>query len=407
MVTMINITNSESPTTTQQEEEALPILKNIPPVAIPVQMVKLPRKGLEMVVGVIKAEDLVPRGKIDKRIHVTDQGYQRELNTSRVRSLAKSITEKRVDLPTGILLNLREFQEEVHLERKAGDQAILKLNGNTDGVSSPEDLFEIDGMHRCESLKLCLEGDYERFRHFPIVFCLGLGWSLEDEIEQFYTVNSTAKSPPTNLAYDLLTSMARANADLMSSLEDAGQSWKVHGQQLAEVLNKESGVWQGRIRFSNQEKGVTTLPSAGFVRSIQQVLNGEFYSQLSQENQAQILMSYWEGLKKVLPDTFSNPEDSVMQKALGANVMHSILPTVIEIVRSRKESLLKPDPYANVLKNPLLSLSSENSNGDVVEGEKFWLSGPEGAAGSYSSSAGRRILTSRLRRELPPIESLL
>jgi len=34
----------------------------------------------------------------------------------------------------------------------------------------------------------------------------------------------------------------------------------------------------------------------------------------------------------------------------------------------------------------------------------FWLSGSEGAAGSYSSSAGRRVLTAKIRGLLPEIE---
>jgi hypothetical protein len=40
----------------------------------------------------------------------------------------------------------------------------------------------------------------------------------------------------------------------------------------------------------------------------------------------------------------------------------------------------------------------------IVRGADFWLAGAEGAAGSYSSNAGQRVLTAKLRGALPAIE---
>jgi hypothetical protein len=34
----------------------------------------------------------------------------------------------------------------------------------------------------------------------------------------------------------------------------------------------------------------------------------------------------------------------------------------------------------------------------------FWRSGPDGAAGQYSSNAGRRVLTARIKSMLPELD---
>ena len=60
--------------------------------------------------------------------------------------------------------------------------------------------------------------------------------------------------------------------------------------------------------------------------------------------------------------------------------------------------------YTDALEPVLLDLEGDTATGEPVRGSDFWLSGSEGAAGSYSSSAGRRVLTAKLRALLPEIE---
>jgi hypothetical protein len=53
----------------------------------------------------------------------------------------------------------------------------------------------------------------------------------------------------------------------------------------------------------------------------------------------------------------------------------------------------------------MAKLQGENSAGDPVGGIEFWASAPSGgAAGTYSSSAGRRVLAAKLRQLLPSVE---
>lgn len=59
--------------------------------------------------------------------------------------------------------------------------------------------------------------------------------------------------------------------------------------------------------------------------------------------------------------------------------------------------------YAKILEKALNRLQGENSNGEPVNGSEFWATAPAGAAGSYSSSAGRRVLAAKIRQLLPAV----
>ena len=115
-------------------------------------------------------------------------------------------------------------------------------------------------------------------------------------------------------------------------------------------------------------------------------------------------MAYWEGTRLVLPEVFTAPSDYVIQKSTGVQIMHGLLVSVLEYIRSTGRSVIEAQPYADAMQQTLLDLEGDTSNGDVVRGADFWLAGGEGAAGSYSSTAGRRVLTAKLRSALPPIE---
>src|SRR5262249_51608764 len=87
---------------------------------IPVVQTRTLRKRTPMVVGVIPAGALVDRYVIPRRDTRTKEGYQRDLATARVNRLVKELIARRVDLPTAILLNLREYREDLHLVKRDG-----------------------------------------------------------------------------------------------------------------------------------------------------------------------------------------------------------------------------------------------------------------------------------------------
>lgn len=76
---------------------------------------------------------------------------------------------------------------------------------------------------------------------------------------------------------------------------------------------------------------------------------------------------------------------------------------VIEIARSRGDAVTEPATYTKILRDAFEGIEGENATGETVTGIVFWQAAPIGAAGSYSSSAGRRVLVAKMQQRLPKI----
>lgn len=353
------------------------------------------RSGTPMVAGVIPAGSLVDRYVIPRRDARNKTGYQREISTTRVNRLMKDLRTKRVDLPTSILVNLRNYDPVEHLV-ETDDGLRFRLND--------EKLHVVDGQHRVEALARLVEEEPEKWSDFELPFVSMLGASEREEIRQFYVVNSTAKSVRTDLAFDLLKQRAESEPGVLDALIETGETWKVKGQQLVEDLERTSSLWKGRVRFPGDGSAGTVIGSAGLVNSLKPLLVTPYFGSITTANQVKVLTAYWEGVQLVIPEAFSEPSDYVIQKSTGALIMHGLLVSVLEYVRSTGRSVIEPQPYCDAMQDALLELEGDTSNGDVVRGSDFWLAGGDGAAGSYSSNAGRRVLTAKLRVALPAIE---
>ena len=352
------------------------------------------RKQLPMVIGLIPAGVLVSLHSIPRRDHRRKTGYQREVSVTRVNRLVKELRNREVDLPTAVLLNLRKYRPTEHLYQR----------GNQQFFSPGEELlFVVDGQHRIEALKRLVEADPENWVDFQIPFVCMLGANESEEMEQFYVVNSTAKSVRTDLAFDLLKQRAETDPEVMRSLVERGASWKVEAQTITEAIGK-TARWKGRIRFPGTPKAETTMGSAAMVNSLKGLLNTPYFGSIAIGNKVKILDAYWQGIREVLPDPFERPTDHSLQKSTGVQAMHALLMSVLEHVRSTGDSVLEPASYRKALRRTLLALEGDNSEGELVKGTDFWRAGPSGAAGSFSSNAGRRVLIAKLKSSLPEVE---
>jgi DGQHR domain-containing protein len=365
-----------------------------PRLQIPVVLTKTLRKNIEMVVGVITAGSLAEGYSIPRRDARKKTGYQREVSVNRVNRLMKELQARRVDLPTAVLLNLRSYHKEAHLLSNAG-QLLFCLND--------EELFVVDGQHRIEALCRLVDLDSARWSNFEIPFVCMLGASEQEEMEQFYVVNSTAKSVRTDLALDLLKQRAESDPDVLQSLEEQGSAWKVLAQGIAEELAKTS-LWKHRIRFPGDSKGETTIGSAGMVGSLKVLLDTPFFRMVKRDDQIKILDAYWQGLRTVLPEAFDDPLGYTLQKSTGVMAMHALLVSVIEYLRSKGKSLTEPGSFSEALQTALNELEGDTSMGELARGSDFWRAGSQGAAGSFSSNSGRRVLLAKLRGLLPRVE---
>ena len=85
-----------------ERTEEIPVIKSRPL-----------KKGPTVVVGVIKAEVLIDQCYTPRRNARTKEGYQREPSQARVSRLKVDLRRHRVDLPTAVLLSMRDRERDV------------------------------------------------------------------------------------------------------------------------------------------------------------------------------------------------------------------------------------------------------------------------------------------------------
>lgn len=348
--------------------------------------------GTPVCVGIIDARTLTSLGQVPYRKSRSNIGYQRELNKSRVAKLASALEDGQVDLPTGVLLNLRGYEPNQHRD---GDQ--LKL-------FSTDKLFLVDGQHRMEALKLLVSKSEDRWGDFEVPFSCMLGADEDEELKQFHIVNSTAKSVSTDLSLDLLKERAEGDPALVKLLLDEDQLWKVDARRLTEEIDKTSAPWAGRIRMQGDDRANTMIQAGGFTLSLKPLLKDAFFGALDLKQQAEVLDAFWQGIGKVLPEVFVHPKNFVMQKSVGVQVMHSVALSAINWVRQENRFLKEPEAFADALRDALTDLEGSTAAGAVVRGSDFWVTGEHGAAGSHSSSAGKRVLIAKIRHGMPSMK---
>ncbi|MGJ4957882.1 DGQHR domain-containing protein [Bradyrhizobium sp. HKCCYLRH2015] len=397
-------------TTNQLEQEYTNMSRvtEVPPVynlpsAIPIVEGQKLRTGVPVVAGYMPAGALIPNNyDIPTYNAKSGQGYQRPLQENRVNELVLDLKKKRVDLPTAILLNLRNREA-----KQALRDHTLRLSFLRDSAATSKLFHVVDGQHRVAAFKKLMEEDPTgNWADFLIPFICMVGATEQEEMEQFYVVNSRAKSVRTDLAFALLRKLSDKDPKMLERLEEKGRDWQVLAEKLVEALAENSSVWRGRIRLAAMEKLHTTMPSASMVTSLKPLLSSSFFSRLSFAQQQQLIEAYWTGLREVMRPAFDEPNEFVVQKGVGVIVLHAILVDVIEIARNEGKSVVDATTYAEIMSEPIQTLQGEAQDGlgSPVLGVDFWRTAPKGAAGSYSSSAGRRVLISKIRQLLPKVE---
>ena len=350
------------------------------------------------VIGSITVDALSKKGKIPYYKDGSNNGYQRKPDKKRVNDLSQKILKKTVDLPTAILISIREKPSKVL--RQEGSDLVLDISSTTFNI--------VDGQHRYLALKKLVDDEANEFpASYKIPFVAMLGADNRMEMLQFHVVNSTAKPVSTDLALEHLRRLVASDkgGQMGQALIATGRDWKVRGMDLLDEIRKTS-VWKERVRMANAEKGKTTVPSTSMVLSLESLLKTSgLFSGLGSKKQAQLLDAYWRGIEQVIPKPFACPGEYSLQKGIGVRAMHGIFLDVFERARGQgKASFYSPDAYAEILQEPLTELSGESSELGTVRGDDFWRSGRKGAIGNYTSGAGVRILIDKIRQLLPPID---
>ena len=354
--------------------------------------------GIPTLVGTIAVGHLMGRYQIPERKN--NKGYQRELNKGRVQRLAQSMREESVDLPTAILMNRRDLDME-QCRSQGGNSRCIPISKEQDHL---QDFYIVDGQHRVRALEILFLEDNVKWANFPIPFVCMIGAGEEQEMEQFYVVNTNAKSVKTDLSMDLLREMAKDNPRIRKILEMEKKEWKVTGQELVDELRK-SPVWAGRIRYPGDDKGNTTIGNGSVASSFRDVLKQVNFISHSFEQQGQILDAYWQGIRMVYPEAFADNKvrSYNLQKTLGVGVFHNLFPYVLQLA-SQRSGIFDKQVYANIMRSALERLELLNGHDEPVSGLDCWKTGEEGAMAGFSSGAGRQRLAEKIRDLLPPLD---
>jgi len=358
------------------------------------------KSGISVVTGAIGIQELLPRAVIPYRDTLKKEGYQRRPQETRITRFANDLKTRGTDVPTSILLNIREKSHFVLNDIGSDGDRWLEVDHNAK-------FFVVDGQHRVLAFKKLFDEDDGKWIDYKLHFVLMLGATATEEMNQFYVVNTTAKSVKTDLALDLLKQRSDADGKIMEDLIKRGQDWKVEAQEIVDSLFAKSPVWKGKIQLANAEKKETIIPAASFINSLKAPLTKSAVFQKSNfAKRVKILDSYWSGIRKSLREAFDgDPRHFALQKGIGVTAMHEILPTVIEIIRSKGDSVVDSDAYEEIMTGTLAKLEGDNVDGELVAGAEFWLTAPRGgAAGSFSSSAGKRVLFAKLNQLLPELD---
>lgn len=266
----------------------------------------------------ISAKTLWNLVQINTREADKDVGYQRVLSTSRVRAISKYIAGKN-PIPTSILISF-------------GDSAIINSDGTEVTVSAKADAgWVIDGQHRLAGAHLS-----SKEIELPVIAFIGL--DIEEQIQQFITINKEAKGVPTSLYYDLLSHLP---------VKSATDRAKERAADIASELRKdEESPFAGRIVITTApKKGELSLNN--FVRKVYPLLlDGRALSAYSVNEQKLIISNYYRGLQVAFPAYFSK-HTSVFFQTIGFGALINALPTFLNLcIKTHKA--FKVEDVANI-----------------------------------------------------------
>ncbi len=365
----------------------------------------LQKSGVPTYVGVISASTLNELYDVPERDVAKGTGYQRVPGDTRVKKLAKAIEGKKVDLPTAVLLNVREpVPQNFVRNANVNGFANISIMDLSVLMSSPGNkLYVVDGQHRVKAIEKALESMGGN-PNLKIPFVCMVGADENVEMWQFYIVNSNAKAVGTDLTYNLMRERAKHDPEFMKGLIEKGDKWKVIADEIVQALSERS-VWKGLIKLANAKKLNTTVPSASFVKSLKPLLTNQgVFEDLKLEQRLQLLEAYWKGIEKYYLASGAKLEERgqySLFKGIGVSVMNGMLPRFIEHIRSNGDSLFSADAYSKLVEPFFNNLEGDNGLEEPVSGMDYWRAGPAGVVGTFTGGSGQNVLIDRLKTKLP------
>jgi DGQHR domain-containing protein len=225
---------------------------------------------------------------INRRVENKDEGYQRALSSSRVRSIANYIKAKRA-IPGAIIVSL----DKATFDGKTGELTVPK--GTDVG-------WVIDGQHRLAGAEMAAREGFDI--ELPVVAFVGL--EERRQVEQFVTINREGKNVPTSLYLDLLKVLPFRNP------ADAARERATDiGTELRK--DEESPFFEKIVVTVSPKAGQISLTN--FVRKIAPLVKekGMLYVYTVHEQSA-VISNYFKGLRQVFPKEFDQKESIFLKR---------------------------------------------------------------------------------------------
>ncbi len=333
----------------------------------------------------LKVEDLIDKVKFkidywdsQKKRSLKDQGYQRIPSENRAKKVADYIEEESYPIfPSAILINSRE-----PLDFK-GD----KKSGVGTLILNKYPMWIVDGQHRIAGLRYAIEKlglvDWKK-KELPVIILSN--FEKIEEVTQFFVLNTTQKKVVTDLAERLISDIVREKPGEYEKLVAKGSDWKVRAIVVTDALNEKTGSpWEKMIRLPNSPRiAANIVNQTSFVKSLQPIFKDGLLDAIRDADKGyEILKNYWLALKRIFPDAFIVPKDSVIQKTPGIFSLHELAHKIM--IKGGEKHTSEAD-FTLVLKKVFSDLKKYDAD--------FWRADGEGAA-LYGSMKGFRILANQ------------
>lgn len=364
-----------------------------------------------------------------------NNGYQRRPSETRINQAAsfygegverrngREFDDRRGLMPNPIIANVRMdpagvpndlgLPPGVHLDFQAGVDRELIRRAIEDGgnatanctITLDEDVivWEVDGQHRDGAVDV-LAAKGRIAEDFPVPVKLLLGFERDQEIVQFFYINSQAKSVPTDLTAELVQQMASRDAGEEEYLaERKGKAGLLAGGEIYRAMEQAGSPWLSRIRRPNEKISKdTSIAVSQFINSLAPLRSAQMPRTLTAEEWARVIDSFWAAIAVLLPQPFDpaeRPGDWVLLKATGVNTLHRVLADCLPIVIQRGGRLAEQAQYESLLADlPSLSgVGIDPMTGEErqVDGSEFWRSAS--IASQFTGRYGTDRLVGQIR----------
>jgi len=281
----------------------------------------------------IPSELLAEKAVIYRRTPERRDGYQRELSANRLGKGKLGVTGYLLNqmgiFPTSVLVNIRKEEGKVKFERKYA----VDENVQVGDLSIPDDVnwYVMDGQHRIEGLKAAMREKNE-FAKYPVI----VTFTNEDiyyEMLIFYMVNARQKSVPTGLAYRILQSTVydlKAPEWAKSIMGTGADRRKAIAATIVDHLNtKENSPFKGKICEEGEVwESYHLVQDATLIRYISIILRERIFSDMYDEDVADLLASYWTAIKNIYPECFENHSDYLLLGTIGLSTLTRLFPVI-------------------------------------------------------------------------------